>query len=96
MPNECKHEAKSRQHLKTNTLLQTGTKMNQKSYNKCLINLVCSVCTGSICLLFVCFLHTEISLLRRSLLRRSVSTKTSGKYFPIQTSHSVDKPLIYF
>ena len=28
-----------------------------------------------------------------SLLRRLTCTKTSGKYFPVQTSHSVNKPL---
>ena len=27
--------------------------------------------------------------------RRSVCTKTSGKYFPVQTSHSVNKSSIY-
>ena len=27
-----------------------------------------------------------------SLVRRSVCTKTSGKYFPVQTSDSVNKP----
>ena len=35
-----------RQHLKTNTAVKTEKKMNQKPYNKCLINLVYSVCTG--------------------------------------------------
>jgi hypothetical protein len=29
-----------------------------------------------------------------SLLRRSVCTKTSSKYFPVQTSLSVNKPLL--
>ena len=31
-----------------------------------------------------------------SLLRCSVCTKTSSKYFPIQNSHLVNKPLIHF
>ena len=31
-----------------------------------------------------------------SLLRRSVCTKTSGKHFPVQTSHSVNKSLIRY
>ena len=60
--------------------------MNQKPHNKCLIDLVCSVCTGKYLPSFF-FAQT-------SLLRRSVCTKTSGKYFPLQTSHSVNKPLV--
>ena len=52
-PNGCKQEAKprssevgKRQHLKTNTAQETEKKMNWKPYNKCLINLVSSICTG--------------------------------------------------
>ena len=40
--------------LKTNTALKTVKKMNQKPYNKSLINLVCSVCTGK-------YLHSVFS-----------------------------------
>ena len=57
--NGSKHEAKpktqrysKRQHLKTR-------KMNQKPYNKCLINLVCSICTGKYLPFF--FFRTDLA-----------------------------------
>ena len=43
-----------------------------------LINLICSVCTGKLVFTFDIFTQT-------SLLLRLVRTKTSGKYFPVQT-----------
>ncbi len=46
-----------------------------KPYNKSLINLVCSICTGKYCLRFL-------------------SYENLRQYFPIQTSHSVNKSLI--
>jgi hypothetical protein len=58
-----------------------------KPYNNSLINLVCSVCTGKYCLRF-------LSHRPRSFFARSVR-KTSGKYFPVQTSQSVNKSLIH-
>ena len=58
-----------------------------KPYNKCLMNLVCSVCTGKCLLSF--FSHRP-----RSFDAQSVGLKTSGKYFPIQSSHSANNPLI--
>ena len=54
--------------------------MDRKPYNKCLINLICSICTGK-------YLHSVFS--------HRKTTKTSGKYFPVQTSRSVNRPLIF-
>ena len=62
--------------------------MNQKPYNKCLINLVCSVCSGKDL--------PSVFLVQTSLLRRSVCTKTTGKYFPVQISDSVNKLSVYY
>ena len=56
-----------------------------KPYNKSLINLVCSVCTGKYCLWF-------LSHRPRSFVARSVR-KTSGNTFPYRP-HSVNKSLI--
>ena len=50
------------------------TNCNPKPYNKSLINLVCSVCTGKYCLRF-------LSHRPRSFVARSVR-KTSGNTFP--------------
>ncbi len=58
-----------------------------KPYNKSLINFVCSVCTGKYCLRFLS--HTR----PRSFVARSVR-KPLRQYFPVQTSHSVNKSLI--
>ncbi len=54
-----------------------------KPYNKSLINLVCSVCTGKYCLRF---------LSQTSLLRRSVCTKTSGNTFPYRPRNRLISP----
>ena len=51
-------------------------------YNKSLINLVCSVCMGKYCLRFLSHRpRTFVAMLRQ--------------YFPVQTSHSVNKSLVY-
>ena len=72
MYNRCKREAKptssevrlKRQYLKRNTVLKTEKKMNQKPYNKSLINLICSVCTGKY--LPSVFSHRPCSFIARS------------------------------
>ena len=55
---------------------------------KCLINLVCSVCTGK---------HLPSVFFRTDFASscRSVCTKTSDKYFRVQTSHSVNNSSIF-
>ena len=57
-----------------------------KPYNKSLINLICLVCTGK--------LLPSVFIAQPSLLRRSICTKNLGQYFPVQTSHLVNKSLI--
>ena len=74
----------SEQHLKRNTALKTEKKMNQKPYNKCLINLVCSVCTG------------KYFFAQTSPHRSSVCMKPQANTFPYRpASHSVNKPLFF-
>ena len=55
-------------------LLQSHNKLrsNTKPYNKSLINLVCSVCTGKYCLRFL--LHRPRSYVARSVRRTSGNT----------------------
>ena len=60
--------------------------MFKEPYNKWFINLVLLGLYGKV---FAFGLSTQTSL-----LRRSVCTKTSGKYFPVQTSLSVNNSLI--
>ena len=57
--------------------------MNQKPYNTCLINLVCSVCTGK-------YLPSVLSHSARSFVALSVRKP------PVQTSHLVNKSFLYF
>jgi hypothetical protein len=57
----------------------------KEPYNKWFINLVLLGLYGKV---FAFGLSSQTSL-----LRRSVCTKTSGKYFPVQTSLSVNNPL---
>ena len=59
---------------------------SKKPCNKSLINLVCSVCTGKYCLRF-------LSHRPRSFVARS-ARKPRRQYFPVQTSHSVNKSLL--
>ena len=69
------NKIKYRQTLKTKTTLQTSKrKMNQKLYNKFLINLVCSVCTGK-------HLPSVFSHRPRSFVARSVR-KPQANTFP--------------
>jgi hypothetical protein len=58
----------------------------KEPYNKRFINLVLLSLYGKV---FAFGLSAQTSL-----LRRSVCTKTSGKYFPVQTSLSVNNPLL--
>ena len=60
--------------MKTNTALKTEKKMNQKPYNKCLINLAYSVCTGK-------YLPSVFSHRPRSFVARSVR-KPQANTFP--------------
>ncbi len=57
-----------------------------KPYNKSLINLVCSVCTGSIAFGFY---RTDLAPSSLGLY------ENLRQYFPVQTSHSVNKFLIF-
>ena len=58
-----------------------------KPYNKSLINLVCSVCTGKYCLRFLS--HSP-----RSFVARSVR-KTSGNTFPYRPPTRLISPYYY-
>ena len=55
--------------------------MNQKPYNKFLINLVCSVCTGK-------YFPSVFSHRPRPFVARSVRKPRAGKYFPVQTEQT--------
>jgi hypothetical protein len=59
----------------------------KEPYNKRFINLVLLGLYGKV---FAFGLSAQTSI-----LRRSVCTKTSGKYFPVQTSLSVNNPLLF-
>ena len=97
MPNGCKHEAKrtgSKPEVKnksniwrrTHAELKAKKKLNQKPYNKSLINLVHSVCTGKY--LPSVFSHF-FSFVARSVRKPDqIFSRTD-----LGTSHSVNKPL---
>ena len=69
--NGCKHGAKPASSevngniCKDEYCPKTGKKMNQKPYNKRLINLVCSICTKKYLLSF--FFHTDLAPLSLDL-----------------------------